>query len=84
MKLRLLTLIAATTSAALHAETVPLGKIGDLELKTDEIREAIAGLEAGQDAAWPRIRPRLAVCPCVADPTSGAEGGIGAKVGPGA
>ncbi|HEY1122541.1 MAG TPA: peptidylprolyl isomerase [Haloferula sp.] len=51
MKLRLLTLIAATTSAALHAETVPLGKIGDLELKTEEIREAIAGLEAGQDAA---------------------------------
>ena len=51
MKLRLLTLIAATTSAALHAETAPLGKIGDLELKTEEIREAIAGLEAGQDAA---------------------------------
>jgi len=51
MKLRLLTLIAATTTAALHAETATLGKIGDLELKTDEIREAIAGLEAGQDTA---------------------------------
>ncbi|MCW1887291.1 peptidylprolyl isomerase [Luteolibacter flavescens] len=51
MKLRLLTLIAATTTAALHADTATLGKIGELELKTDEIREAIAGLEAGQDAA---------------------------------
>lgn len=51
MKLRLLTtLIAATATAALHADTATLGKIGDLELKTDEIREAIAGLEAGQDA----------------------------------
>jgi len=50
MKLRLLTLIA-TTTATLHAETATLGKIGDLELKTDEIREAIAGLEAGQDTA---------------------------------
>ena len=46
----LTTIIAATTTAALHAETATLGKIGDLELKTDEIREAIAGLEAGQDA----------------------------------
>ena len=51
MKLRLLTLIAATTAAALHAETATLGKIGELELKTEEIREAIAGLEAGQDSA---------------------------------
>jgi parvulin-like peptidyl-prolyl isomerase len=40
------------SAAALHAEpSSTLGKIGNLEIKTDEIREAIAGLEAGQDAA---------------------------------
>ncbi|WP_052572726.1 peptidylprolyl isomerase [Haloferula sp. BvORR071] len=50
MKLRLIAFIAAASAAA-YADTATLGKIGDLELKTDEIREAIAGLEAGQDAA---------------------------------
>ena len=60
MKLRLFTLIAATTTAALYAETVPLGKIGEIELKTDEIREAIAGLEAGQDAALAKDPAALA------------------------
>lgn len=50
MKFHLVTFLAALIAA--HAEpTSTLGKIGDLELKTDEIREAIAGLEAGQDAA---------------------------------
>lgn len=48
MKFRLFAFLAA--AAAAHAETATLGKIGDLEVKTDEIREAIAGLEAGQDA----------------------------------
>jgi parvulin-like peptidyl-prolyl isomerase len=50
MKFHLIALFAAATAAA-HADTATLGKIGELELKTDEIREAIAGLEAGQDAA---------------------------------
>lgn len=50
MKLHLATFLAAAIAA--HAEPAStLGKIGNLELKTDEIREAIAGLEAGQDAA---------------------------------
>ncbi|WP_367870915.1 peptidylprolyl isomerase [Luteolibacter sp. Populi] len=50
MKNIIITLIAAATAA--HAEPAStLGKIGDIEIKTDEIREALAGLEAGQDAA---------------------------------
>ncbi|QJE97909.1 peptidylprolyl isomerase [Luteolibacter luteus] len=49
MKLHLFAFIAA--AAAVHADPATLGKIGELEVKTDEIREAIAGLEAGQDAA---------------------------------
>ncbi len=47
MKLRLILFLAATLAA--RADST-LGKIGDLEIKTDEIREAIAGLQAGQDA----------------------------------
>ncbi len=47
MKLHLLAFLAAT--AVLHAESSTLGRIGDIEIKADEIREAIAGLEAGQD-----------------------------------
>ncbi len=47
MKLRLILFLAVTL--AVRADST-LGKIGDLEIKTDEIREAIAGLQAGQDA----------------------------------
>jgi len=50
MKFRLIALLAVASAVA-HADTATLGKIGELELKTEEIREAIAGLEAGQDAA---------------------------------
>ncbi|MDP3850460.1 MAG: peptidylprolyl isomerase [Luteolibacter sp.] len=45
MKPLLLTLVLST---ALHADSV-LGKIGDIEIQTDEIRETIAGLESAQD-----------------------------------
>ncbi len=50
MKLRFIALLVAAAATA-HAQTATLGKIGDLELKTEEIREAIAGLEAGQEGA---------------------------------
>lgn len=46
MKLLLLLLTAA--ASLVHAEET-LGRIGDIELKTGEIREALAGLEAGQE-----------------------------------
>jgi parvulin-like peptidyl-prolyl isomerase len=48
MKFHLFAFLAATVAA--QSEPT-LGKIGELELKTGEIREAIAGLEAGQDTA---------------------------------
>lgn len=51
MKNLIIAFFAAATVA--HADST-LGKIGDLEIKTDEIREALAGLEAGQDAALAR------------------------------
>ncbi|MCW1911937.1 peptidylprolyl isomerase [Luteolibacter sp. GHJ8] len=47
MKSTIIAFIAAIT--AVHADSSTLGKIGDLEIKTEEIREALAGLEAGQD-----------------------------------
>ncbi len=50
MKLTIIALLATATVLRADSSST-LGKIGDLELKTDEIREAIAGLEAGQDAA---------------------------------
>jgi parvulin-like peptidyl-prolyl isomerase len=49
MKSTIIAFIAAIT--AVHADSSTLGKIGDLEIKTEEVREALAGLEAGQDAA---------------------------------
>ena len=48
MKKLIIAFLAAATVA--RADST-LGKIGELEIKTDEIREALAGLEAGQDAA---------------------------------
>lgn len=51
MKFQLVTLIAAASIAPLLADSATLGKIGDLEVRTDEIREAIAGLEATQEAS---------------------------------
>lgn len=51
MKFQLVTLIAAASSAPLLADSATLGKIGDLEVRTDEIREAIAGLESTQEAS---------------------------------
>lgn len=49
MKTILPLLFAAT--GALFAQSAPIGRAGTLELRTDEIREALAGLESGQDAA---------------------------------
>ncbi|MDB6076381.1 MAG: hypothetical protein JWO82_128 [Akkermansiaceae bacterium] len=48
MKRIILLLAAAGTLHAAPGET--LGKIGDIEIKTDEIREALAGLESSSNA----------------------------------
>jgi parvulin-like peptidyl-prolyl isomerase len=49
------------TSAALHAQPVPvLGKVGDIEITSSEIREIIAGLEAEQQAALAKDPAALA------------------------
>lgn len=45
-----LTLLAFTSILPAQAEAV-LGKIGEIEIGTAEIREALAGLEAGKDSA---------------------------------
>lgn len=45
----LLTILLILTASLSADET--LGKIGDIELKTTEIRESLAGLEASQEAA---------------------------------
>ena len=45
-----LTLLAFAAILPAHAEAV-LGKIGEIEIGTSEIREALAGLEAGKDSA---------------------------------
>lgn len=46
---RIFTLLLAASALA-HAEPQTLGKIGDIEISTDEIREALAGLESGAGA----------------------------------
>lgn len=43
-------ILLVATSSLLRAETATVGRIGDLELKSDEVRESIAGLEAGRDS----------------------------------
>jgi parvulin-like peptidyl-prolyl isomerase len=43
-------LTIAILTATVRAETV-VGKIGDIEIKSTELRESLAGLEAGQEAA---------------------------------
>lgn len=58
MKHIILSLFA--TAVALHAESPPLGKAGDLEIKTDEIRETIAGLEAAQGSSLAKDTAALA------------------------
>jgi len=45
-------LLFLTAASSLTAQTEPvLGKIGEIEIGTSEIREALAGLEAGQESS---------------------------------
>lgn len=47
--MKLLLTILFSASAILHAQDTVLGKIGDIELSTAETKEAIAGLQSGQE-----------------------------------
>ena len=50
----LITPIFAALSLSLHADPAVLGKIGEIELDSNEVREAIAGLEAEQHSTLSR------------------------------